>query len=887
MGIHDSKCVLFAIAAVYCTTIAATKVRGIESPPNAATSTVPTPTTLTNPQIAYQGYLATSGGAPVNDTVTLSVAIYDALTGGSQLWAESQSSVQVSAGVFSIALGSVNPLNPAHFSGAPIFIGVSINGEPELPRTRLLATPFALRAAEADHAHTADIAADGVWAPVGSNIHYDTGNVGIGTGNEVHSEALKIARFTGDTVVNLRGNGTTNKQYLAFTDDGQGWNVGNRSQDNAFGIGRTTAMDDVVLTPQAQVGIGVSQPLAALHISRPGDAVVMLSGGASSATGSQIIDAGDGRMRLRADGSVIALDGADLVGINTANPDQPLTVNGNIHVQSGGIVFPDNSVQTTAATAGSGDWTENGIDIHNSNAGNVGIGTASPSLPLEVAGDFGRDDGPAGMHLWGSEVADRGDGALHLKSGGAVLALDGNDRLEMWTGEAAMAKFQGADAGNHFVTIGNAASFQSLGVAPPGPNAGTPYLWSSSGDFFVGEDPVPTLMVRGRSSGMVGINKSSPAATLDVNGTAAIAGILDADGGVRYSDGTVQNSATIPNGSVTTSKLADGAVTAGKVSNGQLVRSVNAIRDDVTLAAGAGINVATLGQTITVSSTAAVPTLDVAYDGPGGGGSGRTIVADAGAVVVSGPGGLSVTGAVGIGTNAPVSKLDVIGDARAQRLIDGDNGSYFLDPSSSSTAGVFAGSVGIGTTNPNAKLDISGDMRSSGNITRTNGSGSARSRLLLNTENTGGVETFSTTGKLNFQVSTLVGNPQNATLALLSSTNGTQAKVSAYVNTSNQGIVVADAYNVNIASPLDPGAEIWYAALHGPEAAVYVRGTARLVDGRAVVALPSHFAAVAASEGITAVLTPQSADSKGLAVVSKSLSAGIEVRELMGGAWVL
>ena len=54
---------------------------------------------------------------------------------------------------------------------------------------------------------------------------------------------------------------------------------------------------------------------------------------------------------------------------------------------------------------------------------------------------------------------------------------------------------------------------------------------------------------------------------------------------------------------VTTSSLADGAVTGAKVANAQLVRSLNDLRDAVTLAAGANVTIAASGQTITISST--------------------------------------------------------------------------------------------------------------------------------------------------------------------------------------------------------------------------------------------------------------------------------------------
>jgi len=57
--------------------------------------------------------------------------------------------------------------------------------------------------------------------------------------------------------------------------------------------------------------------------------------------------------------------------------------------------------------------------------------------------------------------------------------------------------------------------------------------------------------------------------------------------------------------------------------------------------------------------------------------------------------------------------------------------------------------------------------------------------------------------------------------------------------------------------PTDPTREIRYIALEAGEAGTYTRGTARLVDGVAVIDLPEHFSLVTGPNNLTAQITPR------------------------------
>ena len=128
--------------------------------PLAATAATPVPAVL-----PLQGALTSPGGAPVADGLYgVQAKLYDGPDAAANaIYTESLPAVQVQGGVFAALLGTgANgvSLNAAVFEtyGA-LWLGLSVQGEPELPRVQLAPTPFAMRAVVADKAATADLAA--------------------------------------------------------------------------------------------------------------------------------------------------------------------------------------------------------------------------------------------------------------------------------------------------------------------------------------------------------------------------------------------------------------------------------------------------------------------------------------------------------------------------------------------------------------------------------------------------------------------------------------------------------------------------------------------------------------------------------------------------------
>ena len=102
--------------------------------------------------MSLQGALQGAMGGPAPDgNYAITVALYKDAVGGLPIWTEGPAAVTAKNGAFAHLAGSQNPLPVAQLGALPqVWIGVSVNGEPEYQRRQLMSTPFALRAALAE-----------------------------------------------------------------------------------------------------------------------------------------------------------------------------------------------------------------------------------------------------------------------------------------------------------------------------------------------------------------------------------------------------------------------------------------------------------------------------------------------------------------------------------------------------------------------------------------------------------------------------------------------------------------------------------------------------------------------------------------------------------------
>jgi len=122
----------------------------------------------TDVSLSLQGRLSTVAGGPVADgNYALGVSIYDKADAVKPLFYESFLAVPVQGGVLSVAVGAaIVPLDSALFqSGKASFVGVTVGGDPELPRVLLRPTAYAVHATVAgDVSCTACIGAGEIGA---------------------------------------------------------------------------------------------------------------------------------------------------------------------------------------------------------------------------------------------------------------------------------------------------------------------------------------------------------------------------------------------------------------------------------------------------------------------------------------------------------------------------------------------------------------------------------------------------------------------------------------------------------------------------------------------------------------------------------------------------
>ena len=96
--------------------------------------------------INYQGKITTPGGALIDTIVSMTFTIYADSVGIDGEWVQEFDSVKVEKGIFSVLLGSGNPIPDSVFDGNVRYLGVKVGTDAEMsPRKAIVSVGMPIR----------------------------------------------------------------------------------------------------------------------------------------------------------------------------------------------------------------------------------------------------------------------------------------------------------------------------------------------------------------------------------------------------------------------------------------------------------------------------------------------------------------------------------------------------------------------------------------------------------------------------------------------------------------------------------------------------------------------------------------------------------------------
>ncbi len=300
--------------------------------------------TAQSPQtISYQGFLTNSDGNPVDRSVDLTFRLYTGFTDESAVWTESQAGVIVIDGVFSVELGREESLRAVAFDNI-LYLGVTVDGGAELRRIKLTASPYSL-------------ATRGVRFTTDESGNPSSVVVGI---NDLENDAA-LATISGGLDNTVAAVGATIGGGARNTAEGGYSVIGGGLDNSTNGIRPTVGGGEAnaATGDWSTVPGGRRNEARGIYAFAGGHRARALHTGTfvwndSSIPEDSLVSTGDHQFLIRAEGGV---------GIGTSTPEQALSVAGMIQSTTGGFMFPDGTVQETAASGGGGNNAVNAWEL--------------------------------------------------------------------------------------------------------------------------------------------------------------------------------------------------------------------------------------------------------------------------------------------------------------------------------------------------------------------------------------------------------------------------------------------------------------------------------------------------------------------------------------------
>ena len=285
--------------------------------------------------INYQGYLTDDAGNPINDTLSMTFGIWDDPGVGSELWNEN-GNVVVEEGLFNVVLGSTTPI-PSNVFGAGLsrWLELTVVAQTLSPRTEITSVGYAYRSVKADSADDAGMV-DGFDASAtpGAGDLFPLSAGDVQYVNEGQTDAITSDMILDGTVVRGDAEAAFKAPYADTADYALAANVG--YVDSAGVSANSWRLEANTLTDL--------------------DSRWVNEGQADAVTSPMIVDS--------------TIQRADVEAAFKAP-------------------YADTADYAFAAPVGSdGDWTISGSNMYSAVSGSVGIGTSTPSVKLDVDGNF-------------------------------------------------------------------------------------------------------------------------------------------------------------------------------------------------------------------------------------------------------------------------------------------------------------------------------------------------------------------------------------------------------------------------------------------------------------------------------------------------------------------